>query len=364
VDGRDKPGHDGLKVDARPESFLNRNAKIGASIKLAPILLFGDSRLRQTPAPRRPSATDRGMSRSQNPETVCAPKRRRLRRGDAMTLLALFPFSASDAALWTASHNAPVLHPLAGGDALTLEGLCVTLGGRSILKSVSTRFESHAVTVVVGPSGAGKTTLLNVLNGLVAPSGGSISSRGLDLSGDARKNLRRDTAMIFQDHALIGRLSALDNVLLGFADRRHPLSLLPWPREMQLRALQALRDVGLSDRALERVENLSGGEKQRIGIARALARRPRLLLGDEPFSSLDLTRGRKLGEDLRALATRDGVTVVLALHQIVLARALADRIVGLKDGRIFFDGPAEAFEEKVEKQLFAPLAYSTALETC
>ncbi len=238
--------------------------------------------------------------------------------------------------------------------ALTVEGLCVERGGRVILRQLSTRFKTGAVTVLVGPSGAGKTTLMNVLNGLISPTCGSIVAPDIGLIGDAPQwaRLRQGAATIFQDHALIGRLSALENVLLGMADSRHPLSIFPWPREARLHAAQALRDVGLFERAFDRAETFSGGERQRIGVARALARQPRLLLGDEPFSSLDLPLARRLGDDLRALATRDGVTVVLVLHQIALARALADRIVGIKCGKIAFDGPAASFDMEAEARVF------------
>jgi phosphonate transport system ATP-binding protein len=240
--------------------------------------------------------------------------------------------------------------------ALTLEGLCVERGRRVILQNLSTRFETGAVTVLVGPSGAGKTTLINVLNGLNAPSHGRIDSPDFGLMDDAPQwaRLRQGAATIFQDHALIGRLGALENVLLGMADSRHPLSPFPWPREARLRAAKALRDVGLLQRAFDRVETFSGGEKQRVGVARALARHPRLLLGDEPFSALDLPLARRLGDDLRSLATRDGVTVVLVLHQIALARALADRIVGIKAGKIAFDGPAACFDAEAEARVFDP----------
>lgn len=239
--------------------------------------------------------------------------------------------------------------------ALTIDKLTVSRGGRTILRQISTCFDRGAVTILVGASGAGKTTLINVLNGLLTPDSGEISAPGQSPLRDHAQwaLLRRQTATIFQDHALIGRLSALDNVLLGLADARHPLSPLPWPHETRERAAKALADVGLAERAFERVENFSGGERQRIGIARALARRPRLLLGDEPFSALDLSLARRLGEDLRALATRDGVAVVLVFHQIALARALADRIVGLNHGRVVFDGPASAFDAGAEARVFA-----------
>ena len=239
--------------------------------------------------------------------------------------------------------------------AVSVNDLCVVRGERTVLCEVSLGFARGAVTAIVGPSGAGKTTLMNVLNGLIAPSSGTVSATGLGLLSDPARwaEMRRTTATVFQNHALIGRLSAMDNVLLGLADRRHPLSPLSSSRAARLAAAQALRDVGLLDRALERVETLSGGEQQRVGVARALARHPSLLLGDEPFSSLDLVLARRLGLDLRALATRDGVTVILILHQIALARALADRIVGVHGGRVVFDGAATAFDADAEARVFA-----------
>ena len=250
--------------------------------------------------------------------------------------------------------SSPCPAPISAAPALIVDSLCVARGGRSILRQVSAAFTAGAVTVVVGPSGAGKTTLLNVLNGLVEPTGGEVFARDVGplRSADSWARMRQHTATIFQDHALIGRLSALDNVLLGFAKARHPLSPLPWPRAAREAAAKALADVGLLDRAFERVENFSGGERQRIGIARALAREPRLLLGDEPFSSLDQPLARRLGHDLRTLAVRDGVTVILVLHQIALARALADRIIGVNDGRIVFDGPAAVFDGQAEDRVF------------
>jgi len=244
--------------------------------------------------------------------------------------------------------------PIVASPALTVDALCVARGGRAILRRISTSFCAGAVTALVGPSGAGKTTLLNVLNGLIAPTTGEVfaGDSGFLHGADSWARMRQHTATIFQDHALIGRLSALDNVLLAFAEARHPLSPLPWPRFAREAAAKALADVGLLDRAFERVENFSGGERQRIGIARALARGPRLLLGDEPFASLDPPLARRLGDDLRALAVRKGVTLILVLHQIALARALADRIVGLNDGCVVFDDATDAFDAQAEARVF------------
>jgi len=238
--------------------------------------------------------------------------------------------------------------------ALGVENLSVERDGRVVLRDVSADFEQGVVTAIVGPSGAGKTTLIHVLNGLVAPTRGGVRARAWGVLGDAAAwaRQREGTATVFQDHALIGRLSALDNVLLGLVDRRSRLSAWPWSRAARRRAAQALADVGLLSHALDRVERLSGGEKQRVGVARALVREPQTLLGDEPFAALDPPRAGVLGADLRRLATHRGVAVVLVLHQIGLARALADRIVGLNDGRLRFEGPACLFDEDAEARVF------------
>lgn len=241
-----------------------------------------------------------------------------------------------------------------GETTLSLERVTVVRGSQEVLRDVSFRCQRGTVTAIVGPSGVGKTSLLGTINGLVQPVGGrvSIPDVGALHQPQALRVARRQTGMIFQDHALIGRLTALDNVLLGLADTRHPLSPLPWSRADQGRAAQALHDVGLLDKAMTRTSVLSGGERQRVGIARALVRRPRLLLGDEPFASLDPVLALRLGQDFRHLVHRDGLTVVLVLHQLSLARTLADRVIGLSAGRVVFDGSPAAFDAAAEALIF------------
>ncbi|MBS0356660.1 MAG: ATP-binding cassette domain-containing protein [Proteobacteria bacterium] len=245
-------------------------------------------------------------------------------------------------------------------DGATVGGLClehvtVQRGQRCILTDVSMPIREGGVTAIVGPSGAGKTTLLGVLNGLIRPTAGQVVLNGMGClsSPETLQIHRRRTATVFQEHALIDRISALDNVLLGLADRRHPLSPLPWPAELQEQAAAALQEVGLLPHAHARAANLSGGERQRVGIARAMVRQPRLLLGDEPFSALDPGLAASLGSLLKGYAQASGVTVVLVLHQLDMARRLADRIVGLRDGRVCFDGPASDFDLAVQQHLFA-----------
>ncbi|NJM13738.1 MAG: ATP-binding cassette domain-containing protein [Synechococcaceae cyanobacterium SM1_2_3] len=234
-----------------------------------------------------------------------------------------------------------------------LNNVSVRRGATEVLHSLSTEIPAATVTAVVGRSGVGKTTLLGALNGLLRPSAGQISITGVGPLDDASLHAhRRNTATVFQHHALIDRLNALDNVLLGMADTRHPLSLLPWSQPHQRRAAQALDDVGLLHYARTRVDRLSGGERQRVGLARALVRTPRLLLGDEPFAAVDPGQARQLGSTLRNLADQQGMTVILVMHQIDMALALADRVIGLADGRIAFDGPASHFDRAAQAQVF------------
>jgi phosphonate transport system ATP-binding protein len=244
--------------------------------------------------------------------------------------------------------------PSAPCGLITTERLTVRRGGREVLRDISLAFEEGTITAIVGPSGVGKSTLIGALNGLIKPSRGAVFVAGAGrLDGAvALKEARRITATIFQDHALIGRLSAIENVLLGLADARHPLSLLPWPLRLRARAALALEEVGLLDRAMVRTDQLSGGERQRVGIARALVRRPRLLLGDEPFASVDPALAMRLGKEFRRLVVGRDLTVVLVLHQLHLARTLADRVVGLRAGRVAFDGTAADFGADEEKQIF------------
>jgi phosphonate transport system ATP-binding protein len=237
---------------------------------------------------------------------------------------------------------------------ITLNRVSAWRGSHEVLKDLSLTIAAGSVTVIVGPSGVGKTTLIGLLNGLIRPVSGSVEIATLGTLADAQvlHRYRRRTATVFQEHALIDRLTALENVLLGLADGRLPLSPLPWPRAFQEQAAQALAAVSLLHRAAARTGSLSGGERQRVGIARALVRRPSLLLGDEPFSAVDPALTRQLSEEFRSLVTSAGITVVLVLHQMEIARRVADRIIGLRDGRIAFDGPPAAFDAVAQAALF------------
>jgi phosphonate transport system ATP-binding protein len=239
---------------------------------------------------------------------------------------------------------------------LKLNGVSVTYPGDiRALRPTSLAFGAGQFTVLLGPSGAGKSTLLRCLNGLVAPSAGRVAADGVgDIAGrHALAGHRRRTGMIFQQHQLIGRLSALRNVLTGRLGYHGQLrTLLPLPRADRLIALECLDRVGLLDRALDRVDTLSGGMQQRVGIARALAQRPRLILADEPVASLDPATAAKVLELLHTICKADGITAIVSLHQVELALEVADRIVGIAHGAVVFDGPAAAFNAAQYRQIY------------
>lgn len=227
---------------------------------------------------------------------------------------------------------------------LQIDNVSVTYpGGVMALRPTRLAFRRGEFTVLLGRSGAGKSTLLRTINHLVPPTTGRVVSRefgALGPAGSLRQHRRR-TGMIFQHHQLIERYTALDNVLTGrLAFHGTFRSFFPLPRaELEL-ALHCLDRVGLGDKALTRVNQLSGGQKQRVGIARALAQRPAMMLADEPVASLDPATSETVLNLLHSICKQDGIAAVVSLHQLEYARHFADRIVGMADGCVVFDGTA------------------------
>lgn len=227
--------------------------------------------------------------------------------------------------------------------------------GVHALADICLTIEAGQVTVLLGPSGAGKSTLLRCMNLLVSPSAGSVHVDGLG-SLEAMRALRehrRRTGMVFQQHQLILRYTALRNVLMGRIGYHHLLrGLLPAGRVDERIALDALDEVGLLDKALYRADALSGGEQQRVGIARALAQRPRLILADEPVASLDPATARRVMSLLRRVCAENGITLVASLHQVDLALTHADRIIGLAQGAVVYDGPPLGVSDSILQVIY------------
>ena len=215
-------------------------------------------------------------------------------------------------------------------------------GGKRALDNVSLRASSGELVVVLGANGSGKSTLLRCAVRLIDPTSGSVHVGGRDLArlnGKQLRETRRQVAMIFQSANLVRRRSALVNVATGSLGRHHDLATaLGWlPRSELLRAGSLLERVGLLHLAHRRADTLSGGEAQRVAIARGLAQQPRILLADEPVASLDPEAAEDVLSLLRRLATDDGLAVVCVLHQPELAVRHAHRLVGLRLGRVMFD---------------------------
>jgi thiamine transport system ATP-binding protein len=217
---------------------------------------------------------------------------------------------------------------------LAVEGLDVTLGGRSVLADVSFEIASAERLALLGPSGAGKSTLLRVIAGLEPPLAGRVLVDGRDVT-DLPAH-RRGIGLVFQDAALFPHRSVAANV--GFGPKVAGL-----PRaEQEARVEGALALVGLGGTGGRDVTTLSGGEAQRIALARALAPRPSTLLLDEPLGSLDGQLRLRLQEDLRSLFERLALTVVHVTHDVGEAFALGDRVAVLRDGRLAqIDRPEE-----------------------
>src|SRR5690606_24726620 len=218
--------------------------------------------------------------------------------------------------------------------------------GLRALKGVSLTIPRGQFVVVVGLSGAGKSTLIRTVNNLVIPSTGTVTVDGNDVTharGAALKAIRSDVGMIFQTFNLVKRSSVLRNVLAGRLGAvpawRGVLSA--FPRQDLVLAHDCLNRVGIPEKAFVRADALSGGQQQRVGIARALAQKPSVMLADEPVASLDPPTSHSVMTDLKRIAREDGITTIVNLHFIDMAREYADRIVGMRDGLIVFDGTAD-----------------------
>ncbi len=229
-------------------------------------------------------------------------------------------------------------------------------GGVQALRGVDLTVAQGEFVAIVGLSGAGKSTLLRSLNRLVEPTAGSVLFEGEDLTAASPARLlevRGQIGMIFQTFNLVKRSTVLRNVLGGRVGRLptwKALLGLFTRRDMEV-ATAALRALDIQDKAFVRADALSGGQQQRVGIARALAQEPKVILADEPVASLDPPTSHVVMRDLHRINQR-GITVLINLHFIDLAREYAARIVGLRDGRVVYDGPAGDVDDQTFEEIY------------
>jgi phosphonate transport system ATP-binding protein len=250
-----------------------------------------------------------------------------------------------------------------------LEFLHVTrrYGDRTAVADANLAVPAGQMVGIIGRSGAGKSTLLRMVNRLVDPTSGRLLFGDEDITllhGRRLHAWRAQAAMIFQQFNLVPRLDVLTNVLAGRLNRvptGRALLKLFTARERAL-AIRALDRLGIADLALNRADTLSGGQQQRVAIARALMQEPRILLADEPIASLDPMNARLVMDALRDINRHDGITVLTNLHTLDTARAYCDRIVGMAQGRIVFDGAPEELNEAAVQAIYGTADQAQAID--
>ncbi|MGO4909251.1 phosphonate ABC transporter ATP-binding protein [Pseudorhodobacter sp. W20_MBD10_FR17] len=230
-------------------------------------------------------------------------------------------------------------------------------GQKSAVDNASFVIEKSAFVGIIGRSGAGKSTLLRMMNRLTDASSGEIRFEGqnvLTLQGAAKRAWQGQCAMIFQQFNLVPRMDVASNVLHGMLNKRSTLQTMfnLWSDADITRALEILDRLGIVEQAPKRAEALSGGQQQRVAIARALMQDPKVILADEPIASLDPMNAQVVMDTLRRIHEEDGRMVIANLHTLDTARRYCDRVIGMRDGRIVFDGTPAQLSTGVARDIY------------
>ncbi|MDY7079972.1 MAG: phosphonate ABC transporter ATP-binding protein, partial [Chloroflexota bacterium] len=225
------------------------------------------------------------------------------------------------------------------------------------LKSVRVTADAGEIVAIIGSSGAGKSTLLRCVNGLQPPTSGKVILDNEDITAMDEVQLRltrRRIGFIWQEYNLVDRLPVLTNVLTGRLGYNDGLSSLVgfFDRSHRDVAVRNLERVNLLDRARQRADQLSGGEKQRVSIARAITQEPKVILADEPVASLDPELAWQVMSDLSRVAREDEVLTLFCIHQVSLAKEFADRIIGIAQGMVVFDGSPHQLDDAVMGRIY------------
>jgi phosphonate transport system ATP-binding protein len=240
---------------------------------------------------------------------------------------------------------------------LTITNLTRRYGAKAAVDNVTLEIEAGKFVGVIGRSGAGKSTLLRMINRLETSTSGRIIYGGLDvtaLRGAALARWRARSAMIFQQFNLVNRLDVLTNVLIGRLNHMSTLRgvLQLWTDEDVGLALSALEQLDIAAFAAQRADSLSGGQQQRVAIARALVQEPDIVLADEPIASLDPRNTKIVMDALQRINRHHGITVLCNLHSLDISRAYCDRLIGMANGRVAFDGAPEELTDAAARDLY------------
>lgn len=257
---------------------------------------------------------------------------------------------------------------------LSIHNLTKTFGEKTAVNNVTFDIQGPSLVGIIGRSGAGKSTLLRMINRLTDASNGQINFNDQDvlkLKGADARAWQAKCAMIFQQFNLVPRLDVVSNVVFGKLNERGLITTLfnLFPESDLERAIQILERLGIEEHAIKRAEALSGGQQQRVAIARALMQDPDLILADEPIASLDPMNAQIVMQTLRDIHEQDSRTVICNLHTLDTARRYCDRVIGMRDGHVVFDGLPSELSEATARDIygadetFNESATSTSIET-
>ncbi len=251
---------------------------------------------------------------------------------------------------------------------LQLNNLTKVYGtGDKALTDVTINIPGGQVLALIGPSGAGKSTLIRCINRLVEPTSGTVTLKGVELTGlgsNALRKQRRNMGMIFQEYALVERLTVMENVLsgrLGYVGFWASF-FRKFPQADVDEAYRLLDRVGLLDMADKRADELSGGQRQRVGICRALIQNPSLLLVDEPTASLDPKTSRQIMRLIVELCRERNLAAIINIHDVALAQMFVERVIGLKLGVMVFDGGPDDLTPEVLTDIYGEEDWEATIE--
>lgn len=236
-----------------------------------------------------------------------------------------------------------------------------------VLKDINFDIREGELLSIIGPSGAGKSTLLRTINRMIEPTSGEIifgDENITKLKGRGLRKMRTDIGMIFQHYNLVDRLSVFENVLHGLLGYKNSLQgiLSLYSEKEKEKALEIITELGIGDHIYKRCDELSGGQKQRVGIARALIQDPKIILCDEPIASLDPRASMVIMEYLKRISRERGITVIVNLHQVDVAKKYSDRMIGLNAGEIVFNDVPEVMDQGIVTKIYGSKADELIVE--